>query len=179
MPSAIARLGRERSVATLAGRVFNLEGASSETRARAEAALLRANPRLSRAAGFRNGASVVVPRVSGLELSADVDRTAALAGRGLSDETGLRLRAALSRVEDSFAASAERRGEIAERLEDRAFVRSAQRALPEARDLIAATRARVAREEEEGARALSRFRAGIAAAEEAVEALRALADPDL
>ncbi|MEO0914970.1 MAG: hypothetical protein AAFY59_18635, partial [Pseudomonadota bacterium] len=70
MPTRIATLGRERRIATLARRVFEIEGPPrGEEQRRAEAALLRANPQLATAEGFRPGAAVVVPAVAGLRLT--------------------------------------------------------------------------------------------------------------
>lgn len=174
MPIAIAKLGRERTLATLARRVYRIEGeGSAERQRRAEAALLAANPRLATAAGFRHGAAVVVPPVAGLEHTADV-AAAATGDRPLTGATALRLQALESRVEDGFRRAETHRKESLERLSDSRFVAEARKALPESVEVIAKAREHLARDEEQAAAAEQRLRGAIESALEGLEKLDAL-----
>lgn len=60
MPIRIATVGRQKSVATLAKALFETKG-SPEAQARAEEALLRANPGISSEGAIKPGVRVVVP----------------------------------------------------------------------------------------------------------------------
>lgn len=67
MAVSIATLGRERSIATLAKRVYKLDDDSSpEVVARAQSALVAANPGLSVSGGFKTGDRVIVPPITGV-----------------------------------------------------------------------------------------------------------------
>ena len=175
MPTRIATLGRERTVATLARRLYGLDQQSDATaQARAEAALLRANPRLASRTGFESGARVVVPAVPGLTLAADV-QTSRADGEGLADETALNLAALQSRITDGLRAAADTRARIEGTLSDRNFVARARRALPESAEKIAETRTRLAREATDAAAFEARTTKAIEETRTALERLRALA----
>lgn len=60
MPIRIATAGRQKSVATLAKALFETKG-SPEVQARAEEALLRANPGIAVEGSIRPGARIIVP----------------------------------------------------------------------------------------------------------------------
>ncbi|MEX0348090.1 MAG: hypothetical protein AB3N15_01610 [Paracoccaceae bacterium] len=170
----IVTLGRERTLSTLARRIFEIPSgrAGQAQLRRAEAALLRANPRLRNAEGFRSGASVVVPAATGLRPTATV-RQADLTSDTLGIETELRLQAAASRIEDAFRGASEQRRETLERLGTRGFVAAATRALPQAREQMARARDRLGREEQLAEEVQARLVQGVADAIEALEALNA------
>ncbi|WP_353474584.1 hypothetical protein PVT71_21800 [Salipiger sp. H15] len=172
MPNAIATLGRERTVATLARRLYALDASDGATQARAERALLRANPRLRSAAGFRSGADIVVPELEGLGFTDAVERPGT-GGQGPLDAVTTALREMASRAEDRARLAEERREEIEKRTGDAGFVREARRALPEAVDLIGKARARLETERAQAAEVEQRLQKGIAEALKAVETLRA------
>lgn len=68
MPNLVT-LQNEKTVRELAERVYGTSSGASLDRA--EKALLKANPRLATAAGFRTGAVISVPAVSGVSLRAE------------------------------------------------------------------------------------------------------------
>ena len=172
MPTRIATLGRERTLATLARRIYGLSGGDPAL-PRAEAALLRANPRLADRGGFRSGAAIVVPNVEGLDLSVDV-QAARVDASGLVDETTLRLQALASRVESGFLKADSDRAAARNLLSDRKFQSEARDALPEASKILAATAQRLDREEAEDKDASARLAEGVSKAIEAVSALHKL-----
>lgn len=175
MPTNIATLGRERTIATLARRLYKIEGrGSAELQRRAEAALLAANPRLSSAEGFRAGSHVVVPTVSGLKYTAEVSGPRA-DGKSPTQEINLRLQALGSRIEDSLnRASANRRAALA-RLGDNKFVTEARTALPESEAFLSSAQKRLTQEEKEAEVADKRFQEAVSAALSGLEALDKLA----
>ncbi len=62
MPQRIAKIGRERSVKTLTRNLFVVDQQTNRaTTKRAEAAILRANPQLRTAKGFKSGTRIVIP----------------------------------------------------------------------------------------------------------------------
>lgn len=176
MPTRIATLGRERRIATLARRVFEIEGPTGgEEQVRAEAALLRANPQLATAEGFRPGLVVVVPAVAGLRLTEAV-AVARADARGLTEETRLRLQAGSALIGERFAQSEQRSEELQAQLTSTAFQREVRRALPEALVLARQATARLEEEREVNKERRAVFASGISEALEAVEALQALAE---
>lgn len=175
MPTHIATLGRERSIATLARRLYQFKGrGSNEMLRRAQAALIAANPRLSKAEGFRSGDQIVVPAVAGLKLTKEV-KTSAARGEGLATESSLRLQALSSRIEDSFHRASKKRQETLQRLTDRQFVAQARAALPESAKHIAEARGRLGREEEEAKIVVERLRNAVSGALDGIKSLDALA----
>jgi hypothetical protein len=174
MPTRIAKLGRERTVATLARRVYQIEGRGDpEVMRRAEAKLLAANPRLATAEGFSSGASIVVPFVRGLRRAESVT-DAEVSGSGLSAEIGARLEAMRSRIDDAFRKSADNRKETLDRLSNRQFVAEARRALPQSAEFIAAATRRLNLEEQDEAERAKRLQEGVAGAIEALKALETI-----
>jgi len=172
MPTTVATLGRERTLSTLARRVYQIEGrGSAELQRRAEAALLRANPRLSSAEGFRAGDKIVVPAVPGLERSRDEISAAPVDRNGLNAETALRLEALGSRIQDRFRLAADERRRALERLDDDAFVAEARQALPSSIDLLAKTRERLKREEQQDTERSDALLKGVASALDSLKAL--------
>ena len=75
MPVKLATIGRQRTVAGLAKSIFGLKN-EPELQARAEAALIRANPQLAEDGRLTAGATIVVPDVPGLRPGDDVRRAA-------------------------------------------------------------------------------------------------------
>jgi len=174
MPIAIAILGRERKISTLARKIFKLEDITDgKLRRRAEAALIRANPRLATPDGFRAGASIVVPTVSGLETTENVT-TANTLKQGLGSETALRLQEAASRVEDKFASASNRRRRTLEHIGDSEFVKEARKALPQSLEFINKSLERLKQEEEEAVVAAEKFQSAFKQAIEGVNALDGL-----
>lgn len=124
MSTTIAKLGRERSLATLARKVFQIEGSRrTEMQRQAEKALLRANPRLATAEGFRSGATIVVPSVKGIRLK-DTVATAQSNASGLADEISLRLQACDGRIEEQFFLSEKRTKEMLAQMDTEQFRRA-------------------------------------------------------
>ena len=75
MATAIARIGREKRLATLAKNLYVIEGdEATELQRRAERALLRQNPCLAAADGFAAGRMRLVPPVPGLRTTAQDHR---------------------------------------------------------------------------------------------------------
>lgn len=176
MPTRIAILGRERRIATLARRVYRIEGAdNAEAQRLAEAALLRANPRLATAEGFRTGAAIVVPAVSGLQL-ADAVQTSRAVPKDLAAETRLRLQASASRIEGRFGAAETSAAQSLEKLQDPAFRRTLARTLPQAEELVATAERNIAKRRAENAQRKDIFRQALSDAVAAVETLQQLAD---
>jgi hypothetical protein len=176
MAETIAKLGRERSLSTLAKRLFVIEGPDAERKLKhAEAALLRANPHLAKAEGFASGQTVIVPGNIGL---APTDRVTqpGKSTTGLLDETGTRLEAAGAALAQRFRESAEKDEAALGRVGDRAFVQKLRRALPESADLLRETERTIAgRTAADRARAES-FAKAIEDAQKELATLRALAE---
>lgn len=174
MPTRTAKLGRERTIATLAKRVYDIpDGAAPDLLRRAEARLLAANPRLATAEGFASGASIVVPSVPGLRRAGTVTG-AAVSGEGITGETAARLEALQSRIDDAFHKSALTRRETLARLADRSFVTEARKALPQSAEYMAAAKARLARDEASEAETAKRLQTAVSAALEGLKELDAL-----
>jgi hypothetical protein len=176
MADTVAKLGRERSLSTLAKRLFVIEGPDAERKLKhAEAALLHANPDLATADGFAVGRTVIVPGTIGL---AATDRVAQPkeGAAGLFDEMELRLQGAGAALATRIA-EAERAVESAlERVSDRRFAQKLRRALPDSTGLLAETRETLKqRREAEKARAAT-FANAIEDARTELAKLRALAE---
>lgn len=176
MADTIAKLGRDRSLSTLARRLFVIEGPDTERKLKhAEAALLRANPHLATPEGFVAGRTVIVPGDIGLAPTDRVMRPAKSAG-GLLDETGTRLEAAGAALAQRFRSGAEKDEAALGRLGDRTFLQKLRRALPESAGLLRETGETIAgRAENDRARAES-FAQAIEDAQAELAGLRALAE---
>lgn len=176
MADTIAKLGRERSLSTLAKRLFVIEGPDAERKLKhAEAALLRANPHLAKAEGFASGQTVIVPGNIGL---APTERVALhdISTTGLLDETGTRLEAAGAALAQRFRERAEKDEAALGRVGDRAFLQKLRRALPESAGLLRETGETIAgRAAADRARA-ENFARGIEDAQKELAKLRALAE---
>lgn len=174
MPTQIAILGREKTIATLARKIYRIEGeGAAGLQRRAEAALLATNPRLVSRDGFRSGAAIVVPRVRGLEFSDAVVGTKADGG-GPTGEAKLRLQGLASRMEDGFQKDAERRAEALSRLSDREFLAEARAALPQSNPILKKLAERLAQQEEETKVEAERLAKVVDSALEGLEALEKL-----
>ncbi len=174
MSTRIAKLGRERTIATLVKRVYEIaEGATPDLLRRAEAQLLAANPRLATAEGFASGASILVPAVQGLRRLGP-KAEAEVSGEGLTGETAARLEALQSRIDDALHRAALTRRETQERLGDRAFVAEARKALPQVTEFMSAAKARLAREEAEEGETAEQLKAAVSGALEGLKQLDAL-----
>ena len=135
MLQGIARIGREKTIRTLAERLFVIEGANKAANLRmAERALLRANPSLARKDGFRAGAVVIVPSGLGLATRPRVQRPASdLEGVLLQTTERLHMSEAVAR--NGFAKSRQAADEAVGKLKDRAFLGRLKKASPEASKL--------------------------------------------
>ena len=132
MPTATARIGREKTLRTLAERLFVVDGPDKADRLRrAERALLRANPALAAEDAFHAGAVVVVPSDTGLATHPRVERAAGDPD-GLLLETRARLRLAATTARGGFALAEKRAGAALAQLGDSAFVRKLREASREA-----------------------------------------------
>ena len=108
MPTATARIGREKTLRTLAERLFVVDGPDKADRLRrAERALLRDNPTLAAEDGFHAGAVVVVPSDTGLATHPRVERAAGDPD-GLLLETRARLHLAATTARGGFALAEKR-----------------------------------------------------------------------
>lgn len=143
MATAIARLEREKSLSTLAKRLYVIEGESAAAdQKRAERALLRANPGLSSRRAFRAGRTIVVPSDVGLATRERVSKpTTDLTGT--LEETGTRLELAARLLEDQFERASASDKETMERLSDRKLVADLRAALPESPKILARASAAV------------------------------------
>lgn len=173
MPTAIARIGTERDLASLARSLFVIEGENTaELQRQAERALLRDNPQLARPDGFADGAVVFVPTLPGLRLAARV--TSGPTGiEALLDQALARLQVVASTIDSGVQSSEAWREATLSRTTDQAFLAGTQAALPESEQFIQAL-ARSIREEapDADARALA-LRGAAEAAIGEIERLRA------
>ncbi len=176
MADKIAKLGRERSLQTLAQRLFVIDGPDATAKLRhAEAALLRANPDLAKADGFSSGKPVIVPGDIGLAATDRIERARESAS-GLLDETGVRLDLASKAFAQRFDTAGRADAAKLEKTADRTFVQKLQKALPEATAILPKTRETLGKRAEEGKDRAERFSQSIADAQEKLVALRALAE---
>jgi len=176
MANRIAKLGRERSIRTLAQRLFVIEGPDAERKLRhAEAALLRANPELATPEGFASGRTVVIPGDIGL-VPTDRVIAAAHSADGLLDETGARLDLAGKALATRYAEGGRVAEETLARIADRSFVQGLRRALPESTGILSKTRDTVGKRAEEDKARAERFAKAMDEAQARLAALRALAE---
>lgn len=174
MPTMIAKLGREKTIASLAKRMYAIEGRNAAKMQRqAEKALLAANPRLSKKEGFRVGAAISIPRITGLKVKGEVEEAKA-DGAGVVEESSLRLQLLASRIEDGFRTSLDRQEEALEKMADRRFVAQALKALPDNRKILASAakhlKERAAKDQEEA----KRFETVLKQAQDSLAALNEL-----
>jgi HPt (histidine-containing phosphotransfer) domain-containing protein len=66
MALSIVKIGRQKTLASLAKAAFKLETNDAGLQAKAEAALVEANPHLANEAGIKAGTEIIVPKVPGL-----------------------------------------------------------------------------------------------------------------
>lgn len=102
MANGLARIARERTISTLARNLYDLSDADTETRRKAEEALLRANPGLARSGGFVAGRAVVVPNIPSLKMTDRVEVQKADL-ESLLGETARRLQEGINLVEEGAA----------------------------------------------------------------------------
>jgi hypothetical protein len=176
MADKIATLERERSIRTLVERLFVLEGRDAAAkRSHAEKALLRANPELSSADGFRLGRRIVIPGDIGLELKEQPEPVAEEA-KGIFDETDARLKLAQKTFAQRFESSAKADEKVLQQANDREFAKKLRKALPESAALLPlAAKAIGVRAEAEKGRG-ERLAKAIDEAQEQLAVLRKLAE---
>lgn len=175
MPTKIATIGRERTITTLARRLYKIDGQGrADVLRRAEAALIAANPRLSNATGFRSGMQIVVPAVSGVAHTEEVHR-AKSDDKGLTSETTARLQALGSRIDDSFTQAAQDHEQLLKQFGDRSFVAQARRALPESAEHMTRTKERLRKEQVQAEKAKEQMQKAVSSAIESLKMLDELA----
>lgn len=169
------RIDRERSIATLARRMFVISDgrAGRAELARAEAAILRANPGLRDNAGFARGAPVLVPARTGLTLRDEVSSSAA-DGKGLGEEIALRLQTADAFFRTRFDTADRHRSELQERLGDREFLTEARRALPQSVEALTRARKNIERQGERDKTTRETLSNAVVEAGKALETVQAL-----
>ena len=176
MPTQIATLGRERTIATLARKVYKITGRNSvRLQRQAEAALLRANPQLKTTEGFANGAAVLVPNIEGLQLS-DTVTVAKVDAAGLTDETSLRLKGATIHIEESFQRAEKNTQVRLDQLNDRNFRAQIRRSVPDAEGLVAKSREQLEKSRVENIEKRSALQTAISDGLKNIEILQKLAD---
>ncbi|WP_223422714.1 hypothetical protein [Tateyamaria pelophila] len=174
MPTMIGKLGREKSIATLAKRIYAIEGRNADLMQRkAEKALLAANPRLSKKEGFRTGSAIKVPRITGLKVKGDVEEAKA-DGSGVVAESSLRLQLLASRIEDGFRTSLDRQEQALEKLADRQFITQALKSLPDNREVLKSAADRLKEQTVKDQEAAKRFETVLKEAQESLAALQDL-----
>ncbi len=139
MPQTIAKIGREKTLKTLTRNIFVIDAQTDPAKIRnAEAALLRANPQLSKREGFTNGATVAIPGNVGLRLKErdklDTNETAPDA----LDEATVRLQITEKALRDSFALSNKNIDQAMATLKDRTFARSVAKQSEKGTELLKA-----------------------------------------
>ena len=176
MPTRIVTLGREKRIATLARKIFSIEGPNSaELQLRAEAALLRANPQLARKEAFQSGATIVVPQLPDLESKPVVDEARA-DSKGLTNEATFRLKVSGIRIEEQFRVSNEMTQKTLALVTSEAFQTEIRESLPDAEPLIKAAQVAIEKRESENSAKNARLQEAISKAIETVESLRTLAE---
>ncbi|TCP41854.1 hypothetical protein [Rhodovulum marinum] len=176
MANRIAKLGRERSLKTLAERLFVIEGPGAERKLRhAEAALLRANPELATPEGFASGKTVIIPGDIGL-IPTDRVIAARQSADGLLDETGTRLDLAGKTLAGRYAEGRKQAEETLARVTDRRLVQQIKRVLPEGTAILSKARETIGKQAEEDKTREERFAKAMEEAQARLAALRALAE---
>lgn len=134
MPITLATVKRQRTVAGLAKSIFGLKN-EPELQARAEAALIRANPHLSGEGRLTAGATIVVPEVPGLRVSGDAE--IAPPPLSLIDEIDSERLARLSKITERLPEIAAQDGDAARaELRNREFIAALGRSHPELRQRL-------------------------------------------
>lgn len=176
MATAIARLEREKSIATLAKRLYVIEGDNAaEAQKRAERALLRANPSLSNRKAFRSGRAVIVPADIGLATRERVAKpTADLAGA--LEETGIRFELAAQSLEEQFESASAADKATMERLNDKKLVADMRAALPESPKILARVSATIKERGAANAKIQGRYEKSFAQAFAELDRLKKLAE---
>ena len=174
-------LKTEKSVATLARRIFAIpEDGKREAQARAERAILKANPRLKAKEGFVPGSDIVVPAATGLGITDEVrhvgpgveaaspgDIDMAAAASAIPGETRLRLRAARARIEKHFEVQAAGQQARIALLDDEKFMKAVSSATPEVLPALEQAGARLKEELEQQQERAKLLKAGLEKAEAA------------
>lgn len=174
MPTSIARLGREKTVSTLAKRLFVIEGPDArEKQRRAERALLRANPSLGDPERFKPGAAILVPAVVGLKTT---DRVSVVAADldGALEQSAIRLKLSAQMLQDSFARAAESDKTAIQQLGDRSFGAKLRKALPESTDITGGTAAALKARIETNQQRMAQFEQGFEKAMAEIDRLKRL-----
>ncbi len=178
MQRSFATVKSERTIATLAKRLFDIQGASaSEAQKIAEAALLRANPELVGAGGFKPGRIVVVPSDTGLK---PTDRVTAPEGgvEGALADTAIRLKLAGQLLDDELEKDAAKAEKSLSQLADDEFVAQLRKAAPEGARLIPDIRKAIEDRTASNARVKAQFASALEQGSKELERLMTLAKRD-
>lgn len=174
MPTSIARIGTERNLASLARNLFVIEGENrAEMQRRAERALLRANPQLTRPEAFVEGALIIVPNVTGLRLTARISNGETSID-GLLEQTLARLEIAARTIDDGFRNSDERRNASLQLAENEGFREGARKAFPDSLELIESAVKSLTEEERASSARARALRSAVESAISEIKRLNAL-----
>lgn len=178
MANSYATLKGERTIGTLAKRLFEIGGArQAEAQRIAEAALLRANPYLARAEAFRSGRVVIVPAGTGLKTTDRVTKTKGGAG-GALDDTAIRLKLASQLLEDEIESNAKASEKTLKQLGERKFAAKLRKAAPESAKIIPQTKKSIKERVKATEELKERYAKAFEAAQAEIERLRKLTQPD-
>ncbi len=175
MQRSFATLKNERTIGTLAKRIFDIEGATgSEAQKIAEAALLRANPNLAKPDGFKSGRIILVPADTGLKTT---DRVTTPRGgvEGALEDTAMRLKLTAQFLEDEMEKDSKETEQTLAQLGDNQFVAKLRKAVPEGTKLVHKTRKSIGERVEANNKVRESYAAALKKATDELERLKALA----
>lgn len=175
MQRSFATVRNEKTIETLARCLFDIQGTgTTEAQKIAEAALLRANPGLAEAGGFRSGRIIVVPTDTGLK---PTDRVTAPKGdlEGALEDTAMRLKLAGQFLDDELEKEADEAEKTLTQLDDNKFVSQLRKAVPESARLIPKTRTSIQERTESNAKVKAQYGKALEQAATELERLMALA----
>ena len=178
MPNSYATLKGERTISRLAKRLFDIDGdGRTEALRIAEAALLRANPHLTRAEAFRSGRIVIVPGDTGLKTTDPVIKAKGGVG-GALDDTAIRLKLASQLLEDEIESDAEASEKTLKQLGERQFVAKLKKAVPESAKIIPRTRKSIEERVKATVKLKERYTNAFETAQAEIERLKKLTKSD-
>ena len=175
MPNSYATLKSERTISTLAKHLFDIDGdGRTEALRIAEAALLHANPQLTRAEGFRSGRIVIVPTDTGIKTTDRVKKAKGGIG-GALDDAAIRFKLASQLMEDEMESDAKASEKTLEHLGDGQFLEKLERAAPEIANIIPRTRKSIEMRVEATKKLKERYAKAFETAQAEIERLKKLA----
>ncbi len=178
MPSSYATLKGERTISTLAKRLFDIDGDRRPGALRiAEAALLRANPQLKRAEAFRSGRIIIVPEDTGLKTTDRVIKPKGGVG-GALDDTAIRLKLASQLLENEIESDTKTSEKTLKQLGERQFIAKLKKAVPESAKVIPQTRKSIKERVKANATVKERYAKAFETAQAEIERLKKLTKSD-